>query len=420
MHQEPMMPADVARSVLPPNILRQLAVAPHRLLFFVGATNVLLAMLWWALWLAGARWQPGMVSQPAIPAGWLHAMLMQYQVLPSFMFGFLLTVFPRWMNQPALTRRHYVPVGVGMLGGQALTLAGIAGGLSWFRLGALFTTAGWTIATVILARLVWRDQGRTWHAVSCAFALGFGLLGLLLYDIFLWRLDGTGARMMFVSIKLGSIVVLLPIFFTVCHRMIPFFAANAVPGYRPVRPMWVLAVTWGLLLAHVWLEMRHGYTWLWMVDLPLSVLSGWLLWRWWPRTGMPALLRVLFIGFAWLPLAFALYTTQSLWFATHGDFVLGRAPAHALFVGCFGSLLVAMVTRVTQGHSGRPLVLGRVAAFAFVIIQCVAVVRILAEVMPDAMGWQAVAGLGWILAFLPWVTRSIWIYATPRIDGQPG
>ena len=33
----------------------------------------------------------------------------------------------------------------------------------------------------------------------------------------------------------------------------------------------------------------------------------------------------------------------------------GRAPAHALYIGFFGSLLVAMVTRVTQGHSGRPL-----------------------------------------------------------------
>jgi glutamate N-acetyltransferase/amino-acid N-acetyltransferase len=33
-----------------------LAAAPHRLLFFVGASNVLLAMTWWALWLVDARW----------------------------------------------------------------------------------------------------------------------------------------------------------------------------------------------------------------------------------------------------------------------------------------------------------------------------------------------------------------------------
>ena len=32
-----------------------LAAAPHRLLFFAGAANVLLAMLWWTLWLVDAR-----------------------------------------------------------------------------------------------------------------------------------------------------------------------------------------------------------------------------------------------------------------------------------------------------------------------------------------------------------------------------
>ena len=49
-----------------------------------------------------------------------------------------------------------------------------------------------------------------------------------------------------------------------------------------------------------------------------------------------------------------------------GEFILGRAPAHALFIGFFGSLLVAMVTRVTQGTRADHRVLGRVAGFAFV------------------------------------------------------
>ena len=33
-----------------------LATAPHRLMFFIGASNVLLAMLWWTAWLVDARW----------------------------------------------------------------------------------------------------------------------------------------------------------------------------------------------------------------------------------------------------------------------------------------------------------------------------------------------------------------------------
>ena len=93
-----------------------LAEAPHRLLFFVGAGNVLLAMLWWALWLVDARWHVFAFPQPRVYAGWLHAVVMQYQVLAPFMFGFLLTVFPRWMGQRELRRGHYLPVGIGLFG----------------------------------------------------------------------------------------------------------------------------------------------------------------------------------------------------------------------------------------------------------------------------------------------------------------
>ena len=48
--------------------------------------------------------------------------------------------------------------------------------------------------------------------------------------------------------------------------------------------------------------------WLWMADAPLALLFAGLLMCWWPRQRDAALLRVLYLGFAWLPLAFALYT----------------------------------------------------------------------------------------------------------------
>jgi uncharacterized protein involved in response to NO len=408
-----------ANTFLPPaGALRLLAAAPHRLMFFIGATNVLLAMTWWAVWLVETRWQLFGLAQPAVPAGWLHAMLMQYQVLPSFMFGFLLTVFPRWMNLPELQRAHYVPVGIGLFGGQLLTLIGLFAGQPLLQAGAVLTFLGWAIGTALLVRLVARDHGRTWHAISCVFALSFGLLGLSAYILYLQSLDPV---LLFLGIKIGSIEVLLPIYFTVCHRMIAFFASCVVPQYRPRRPMWTLAAFWPLALVHVWLELRHAYEWLWLSDVPMMLLASYLLFLWWPRTqGIPALLRVLFVGFAWLPIAFALYSVQSICFAATSEFILGRGPAHALFIGFFGSMLVAMVTRVTQGHSGRPLVLGKVAAFAFIVLQAVAVLRIAAELIPDTMLWQAIAGIGWIAAFLPWVMRSTWIYLTPRADGKNG
>jgi uncharacterized protein involved in response to NO len=396
----------------------QIAAAPHRLLFLLGALNVLAAMAWWAAWLAGAA-TPG-ASPPAsvLPAGWAHAFAMQYQVLPPFIFGFLLTVFPRWMGLPELTRWHYLPVGLGLVSGQVLLLAGLAHSPLLVQLGVFNTLAGWTAGLAILLSLVVKDGLETWHAFSCAMALMLGWFGLLAFTGYLLLED---ARWLFASVKLGSFGLLVPMYFTVAHRMFPFFAGNVVAGYRAWRPMPLLAAFWVFALAHLLLELAHAYAWLWIVDAPWCALVAFWLLRTWPRGAAPALLRVLFLGAAWLPVALALFAAQSLYFDATGVFAFGRAPAHALFIGFFGSLLVAMVTRVTKGHSGRPLVLGVPAALAFVTLQLVAVVRIAADLAPQAgAALQLAAAAGWLLAFLPWVLRSAWIYLTPRADGRPG
>ncbi|MGQ0799080.1 MAG: NnrS family protein [Pseudomarimonas sp.] len=392
-------------------LLTAIAAAPHRLLFFIGAFSVLAAMAWWTAWLGGR------MPVPSVPAGWMHGFIMQYQVLPAFIFGFLLTVFPRWMGQTEASRWHYLPVGLGLLLGQVLTLIGLAMGSDvWIHIGVLNTLAGWIAGMAVLGGWLWRDRGSNWHARSCFAALMMGLAGLLAFVGFLHTAN---PRLAFAMLKIGSFGLLLPIFATVAHRMFPFFAGNVVPGYQPWRPLAWLAALWPLCVAHLALELLHVHHWLWVVDAPMLALTAYALWRWWPRGPMPPLLRVLFVGFAWLPIALTLYLAQSLWFAASGEFALGRAPVHALSVGFFGSLLVAMVTRVTQGHSGRPLQLGRIPALAFIGMQLVAVLRVAAELVPDPAPWMLAASVGWLAVFTPWVLRSLWIYATPRVDGKP-
>src|SRR3546814_18021109 len=97
-----------------------LARAPHRLLFFIGAANVLLAMFWWTLWLVEARWHVLGLPQPQVYGGWIHAIVMQSHVLAPFMFGFLPPVFPRWMGTAALTVWTHVPVARGRFRGPLL------------------------------------------------------------------------------------------------------------------------------------------------------------------------------------------------------------------------------------------------------------------------------------------------------------
>lgn len=397
--------------------LGNLARAPHRLMFFIGASNLLLAMAWWALWLLSARW--GLLTMPATPiyAGWLHAFVMQYLVLPSFIFGFLLTVFPRWMGLPELPHRQYLPVGIGLIGGQLMLLLGVAG-LPWgVPVGMALSLLGWSIGLWRLLRLLLAERGRTWHARSCMAALLLGYIGLCAFIAFV---AGASPGWALLGIKLGGFGLLLPIYVTVAHRMFPFFAGNAMANYTPWRPLWWLAAFWAFVALHLLLELNQRTAWLWLADLPLLLLGCVALWRWWPRGAMPGLLRVLFIGLTWLPISLGLYVTQSLVELLGDRMILGRGPAHALFIGLFGSLLVAMVTRVTQGHSGRPLQMPAVAWFAFIAIQVVAVMRVMAEIVPDAGAWQALSAIAWLVAFSPWVARIGRIYLLPRQDGREG
>lgn len=409
----------IARMPALAELPRLLAAAPHRLMFFAGATSVLTSMTWWSCVLVAGFLGHSAPSAP-VPAGWAHAVLTQYGMLPMFIFGFLLTVFPRWLGQPPLPRRAYVPVFAGIFGGYLLAHVGLLDHRPLLLAGLALMLAGWLAALIALGSVLLRDQRRDRHAESCFAALIIGLVGLAAFFAFAC---GASWAFAFAAIKLGTFGLLLPVYFTVCHRMIPFFSANAATGrgYRAFRPGWSLPLLWTLALAHLAGELTHRFDLLFLADVPLALLFlvHWLGWQPW-KCRRPGLLAALYLAFAWLPVAFALFAAQSLILRWTGDFALGRAPVHALTVGFFGSMLVAMVTRVTQGHSGRPLEMGRVAWLTFALLQLVVVTRIVAEVAPDHSVWLVAASLGWLLAFAPWVVRSLWIYLTPRIDGQPG
>ena len=413
-------PTDDARSLTAAlaDLPALLASAPHRLMFFAGACAVIVSMLWWACFLGAGYFGHGFPAAP-VPAGWAHAVFSQYGMLAPFIFGFLLTVFPRWMGQPALARRHYVPVFAGIFGGYLLAHVGLLGIKPLLLAGIALMLGGWIAGLVALGRVLARAGAKDRHALSCFVALVLGACGLAAFGAFAL---GAPWPFAFVSIKFGTFALLLPIYFTVCHRMVPFFSASAVgPGYRSFKPAWSLPLLWLLLLVHLMLDLAHHQDWLWLADAPLTVLFlvHWIGWQPW-KCMKPGLLAALHIAFAWLPIAFALYTTQSLLAYLDQGFLLGRAPVHALTVGFFGSMLVAMVTRVTQGHSGRPLAMGAIPWLTFALLQGVALLRLHAELATDMPRWLLVSAFGWLIAFLPWVLRSLWIFATPRADGRPG
>jgi uncharacterized protein involved in response to NO len=401
------------------DIPRLLAAAPHRPLFLAGTVAVMLSMAWWAVELTWMRFGLAGWPQPTIPPGWAHAMLIQYGLFPLFMFGFLMTTFPKWLGRPDLPRSRFLPVAGCVFGGYVVANVGLLA-LGWLlKAGIALMLAGylvgvWTLGGVLRASVAERKG----HARSCLAALCLGTLGLA---VFLAYLFGAPADCALLAIHIGTFGLLLPIYFTVMHRMLPFFTGNMVKGYPVIRPGWSMPVAWVLLLAHLVLTWLGILGWLWLVDVPLALVFAWHSLSWRPWQAMhPGILAVLHLAFAWLPVAFVLFAVQDVVYASSGHLILGRAPLHALGIGFFGSMLVAMVTRVTQGHSGRPMQMGKVAWLCFGLLQVVALLRIRAELGGDAYLWLVIAAYGWLLAFLPWVLRSAWIYLTPRADGKSG
>jgi uncharacterized protein involved in response to NO len=399
-----------------------LTAAPHRLLFLAGTTNLLLASAWWlAHLLARYTGTPLWALDTAIAPIWAHSFLMLFAVLPSFIFGFLFTTFPRWMNGPQVPRGAYVATGLLLTAATLTWLAGVHLGLAVQLLAAALCTAALATGLVALLRVL-LDAGQVVsHAVVCATALAVGTVALAGFGYGL--LDANDFALHF-AVRAALWGFLLPVFFAVCHRMVPFFSQNAVPGYVAWRPQWMLVAVVALAYARLLLGTAGALESLAVVDLALAILTATCAVRWTTlRARGNPLLWTLYAGFAWLPIAMALQAARDASFVLTGEWALGRAPIHALGVGFFGSMLVAMVTRVTMGHSGRPLRMDRAALACFVVIQLAACARVASEISaaPGAVRNLLLASaILWLGAFAVWTARHGGIYLAPRADGRPG
>lgn len=391
--------------------------APHRLPFLVGAVQLGALMLWWLVVLSGLHFGAAAPPGGTIPQSLLHAPLLIYLAIPPLFFGFLLTVFPRWMGYPDLAKAAYAPVGFGYAAAAVASWWGLVAGSAAAVVIAFafaFLASLWGTGVLLSVALRERRDGKspTWHGWSILTAFAFGLVGQVAFLTFL--VQPSAAEALLIANRLGLWAFLLPVFLTVCHRMVPFFAGNVVEGYARWRPEWLLAVLWCgtmLLLAGPLLDFVSLTT---AGAALLAGVTALMAFKWWPRASAPALLWVLLIGFAWAPLGYALTALSSL------GLPLGRAPEHALTIGFASSLVVAMVTRVTQGHSGRPLELPTVGKFAFAGIQVTAVARTIAAIHEENGPWLVVSAALFLFALAPWVARNVVIYLSPRKDGKAG
>jgi uncharacterized protein involved in response to NO len=395
------------------------SAAPHRPLFLAGAAQLLLVM---ALWLGVLASRTAGLPFPVLsaPPAWVHAFLAIYGLFPFFVFGFLLTVYPRWMGGPPVATGRYVTIFALLVAGMALYYLGLitAGALVVAGVGVF--TAGWILALVTLLAVYRASNRKGPHERALNFAMAAGALGLLAYG---YALAAGSAQAFVVARALGLWLFLGATLFAVSHRMIPFFGQGALQNYPVVSPAWSLPLALVCLVGHALLEMAARPQWLFVFDLPLALVALQHSIRWDFRRSLTVrLLGMLHIAFAWFGVAMALYGARGVLLLAGIDAIPERAPLHALGIGFVTGMLVAMASRVTLGHSGRELWADNLTWYGFLGVNAVAVLRVAAEFAPTPAGaWlNLLAAAAWLVFLGAWVAHYAPIYLRPRADGRPG
>jgi uncharacterized protein involved in response to NO len=395
---------------------RVFSAAPHRMFFTSGILWLLVLSAWWVLLLM-ARALGSTALEPAQPALLLHGASLLYLGFTPFIFSFLLTVFPRWMQAPEAGRPAILGALVLLNLGLVASLGGMAGSAGLLVSGWLLAAAALGLVFLTLASLLARARSRVVHAWAVLWGMAAGLAGMALFGYSLV----TGDFRPWPLVRgLGLWGFLLVVYFGVSHRMIPFFSSRVVSGYVIWRPAWLLYLFVLLALARALLEIVPMLAW--VASVPLAAIALSCAWRWRPRQPSGVrLLDVLHISLAWLAAGLLLAAAADIAAALSLAGLVGRAPLHALGMGFFGGMLMAMVTRVTMGHSGRPLAMDALSWRLFLTIQVATMLRVGAEFLPAAGQWLSlVAGVLWLSAFAAWSARILPIYLRPRLDGVPG
>lgn len=411
-----------------------LLLAPHRLGFSLALLLLLASGAWWAL-VQVDRVTGALGLGYAVSPSLGHAAVMTFGFIPLFFTGFLFTAGPKWLGvQGPEARSLLVPLLL-QAAGWLLWLVGLhtALGLSLAGAAVALLGLGWVVG--LFAQLVRRSTlDDRLHARTVALAGGVGVASLALLLCALWvGADGVAHAAVLTGLW-GFVVV---VYLVVAHRMIPFFTSSAVPMVHVWRPFWVLWLMLGavaLELAAIWAPLV--VSWMggpagrgeraWMLGLGLMQLAAgsvilWLAFVWGLVQSLSIrLLAMLHLGFLWLGVSFVLAGASQLLGLRLGTPVLGLGALHALTMGCLGSLMLAMVTRVSCGHSGRALVADNMVWALFWVLQLAVLLRIGASIH-QAPGWLLMAAaLLWVGVMAVWGTRLLSWLGRQRADGRPG
>jgi uncharacterized protein involved in response to NO len=372
-----------------------------RVFFLAAGVWAPTALVIWLLLLEGWITLPLALD----PLAWhVHEMLFGY--LGAAVAGFILTAVPNWTGR--------LPVRGGRLAALfgfwvAARIAGLTGSV-WPPLAVAVVDAGFN---ALLAAVVTREivVGRNLRNAPVA-----GLLWLLAFANVLVHVGAfADSSIGAVGHRLGIAVVAMLIAL-IGGRIVPSFTRNwlakrgspTLPAAFGIGDKAALAISGGAFLFWIVLPQATATGWLMVIA---AVSNGIRLGRWCgARTLREPLLWVLHVGYGWLCVGMVLIGASALLAS-----VPEVAATHALTAGAMGTMTLAVMTRATLGHTGRPLTAGPASATIYVLVVLAAVCRVVAG-FPDMEGdlWRTIAADAWIAAFGLFVA----IYG-PMLLGRP-
>jgi len=373
---------------------------PFRIFFLSAGCWAVLVI---PLWVLGVT---GVMSLPtALPLLSWHQHEMLFGFLNPAIAGFLLTAVCVWTGTD---RTHGTPL-------LLLWLLWLCGRLVMlFDLGlppVLVVAINLLFLPMVIldaGRRVWRVRQRRQYVLLGALAMVWAAeCGLLLFPM-------TG-------FDRSAMIIVFAVMAVIGGRITPGFSAgwlrqrggNADAVYSStVLDLFALITTLalGVLLLTPWD----------LVILISAIACGLLhlvrivLWRGWLVRSEP-LLWILHLALLWIPI--------SLFMLALG--VAGWIPAnlwiHGGGIGAIATLILGVMSRVSLGHTGRPLVLPRGMVTAFVLIQVCVLVRVVTGL--GAVDWQlgiSVTAVLWVIPFALFVWRYASVLTSARADGKPG
>lgn len=338
-----------------------------------------------------------------------HQHEMLFGFVGAAIAGFILTAVPNWTGRLPIAGWPLAALALGWLAARLLPLLWVGPPMVFVMLDAGFY--------VILAALILREilVAGNRNLPAALLILIFGIA-----DAAHLALSFVGEADPAIAIR-GGLAVAIMLLCLIGGRIIPSFTRNWMmkAGRRenlPVQPdrfdRLVLVVTAITLATFTVLpSVAMGVGLMLVAALQLARLGRWRGWQ----TAADPLVAVLHVGYLWIPVGLGL-----LGASTAGTNIPVSAAVHALTAGAMATMILAVMSRATLGHTGRPLHADMMTVLSFFAITIAALLRVAAS-----LGWGDYAVLmhgsaaAWIAAFGLFLLRYGPMLLTARIDGRP-